>query len=64
MNDEIKTEYTKEELAAISARMKALITEDDISGFDGPTKPIEEVFAELDKQFPGHFQWDVESIRG
>jgi hypothetical protein len=69
MNDEyVNSDFTKEELAAISAEMRSRITADDIveiiNGFDGPTIPAEQMFAELEKQFPGHFQWNAESIRG
>jgi hypothetical protein len=56
MNDEnVKREYTKEELAAISARMKAQITADDIveiiNGFSGPTIPAEQAMKEFDAIF-------------
>jgi hypothetical protein len=52
MNDEnVKREYTKEELAAISARMKAQITADDIveiiNGFSGPTTPVESLLKKV-----------------
>ncbi len=51
----VKTEYTKEELAAISARMKAQITADDvvdiINGFDGPRIPDEQMLKEFDEIF-------------
>jgi hypothetical protein len=54
-NEEIKTEYTKEELAAISARMRAQITADDvvemINGFDGPRISAAEAMKEFDEIF-------------
>lgn len=56
MNDEyVEREYTKEELAEISARMKARITADDIveiiNGFDGPRIPAEQAMKEFDEIF-------------
>ena len=47
----VKRDYTKEELAAISARMKAKITADDIvdiiNGFDGPTIPVDTLLKKM-----------------
>jgi hypothetical protein len=68
MNEEnVKREYTKEELAAISARMKAQITADDIveiiNGFSGPTIPAEQFHREMAAMFPGEYTVPQEVAR-
>ena len=68
MNDEyVEREYTKEELAAISTRMKARITADDIveiiNGFDGPRIPAEQFHRELAAMFPGEYVMPEEYAR-
>jgi hypothetical protein len=53
--------WTPEQIKAYSAKRKAEMTADElaelINMMDGPTISSEQFFAELEKEFPGHFTW-------